>query len=140
MFPPPRTFRMKQLDLIAMNALAGGGSQERQRSGGAFEHLKLQAFDVDLYHIDPRHGERLDAGSRNLDQMRRRIIDRLSDELRRLPMRARTKFDWIICNSPVGIERGATLAMRYADAAIIVTNSEVSSVRDSDRIIGSSKR
>jgi septum site-determining protein MinD len=48
----------------------------------------------------------------------------------------RGKFDWIICDSPAGIERGATLAMRYADAAIIVTNPEVSSVRDSDRIIG----
>src|ERR1041385_430016 len=48
----------------------------------------------------------------------------------------REKFDWIICDSPAGIERGATLAMRYADAAIVVTNPEVSSVRDSDRIIG----
>jgi len=48
----------------------------------------------------------------------------------------RTKFDWIICDSPAGIERGATLAMRHADAAIIVTNPEISSVRDSDRIIG----
>jgi septum site-determining protein MinD len=48
----------------------------------------------------------------------------------------RTKFDWVICDSPAGIERGATLAMRYADAAIIVTNPEISSVRDSDRIIG----
>ncbi len=48
----------------------------------------------------------------------------------------RPNFDWIICDSPAGIERGATLAMRHADAAIIVTNPEVSSVRDSDRIIG----
>lgn len=48
----------------------------------------------------------------------------------------RKKFDWIICDSPAGIERGATLAMRYADSAIIVANPEVSSVRDSDRIIG----
>ena len=48
----------------------------------------------------------------------------------------RTKFDWIVCDSPAGIERGATLAMRHADAAIIVTNPEVSSVRDFDRIIG----
>jgi septum site-determining protein MinD len=48
----------------------------------------------------------------------------------------RSQFDWIICDSPAGIERGAVLAMRYADAAIIVTNPEVSSVRDSDRIIG----
>ena len=48
----------------------------------------------------------------------------------------RMRFDWILCDSPAGIERGATLAMRYADLAIIVTNPEVSSVRDSDRIIG----
>ena len=48
----------------------------------------------------------------------------------------RTTFDWIICDSPAGIERGATLAMRHADLAIIVTNPEVSSVRDADRIIG----
>jgi septum site-determining protein MinD len=48
----------------------------------------------------------------------------------------REKFDWVICDSPAGIERGATLAMRHADAAVVVTNPEVSSVRDSDRIIG----
>jgi len=48
----------------------------------------------------------------------------------------RAKFDWILCDSPAGIERGALLAMRYADEAVIVTNPEVSSVRDSDRIIG----
>jgi septum site-determining protein MinD len=48
----------------------------------------------------------------------------------------RGKFDWVLCDSPAGIERGATLAMRFADAAVIVTNPEVSSVRDSDRIIG----
>ena len=42
----------------------------------------------------------------------------------------RKKFQWVICDSPAGIERGATLAMRYADAAIIVANPEVSSVRD----------
>ncbi|WP_332690812.1 septum site-determining protein MinD [Bosea sp. (in: a-proteobacteria)] len=48
----------------------------------------------------------------------------------------KTAFDWVICDSPAGIERGATLAMRHADVAIVVTNPEVSSVRDSDRIIG----
>jgi septum site-determining protein MinD len=48
----------------------------------------------------------------------------------------RSKFDWVICDSPAGIERGATLAMRFADAAVIVTNPEISSVRDADRIIG----
>ncbi|HET6308049.1 MAG TPA: septum site-determining protein MinD [Rhodopila sp.] len=48
----------------------------------------------------------------------------------------REKFDWVICDSPAGIERGALLAMRNADVAVVVTNPEVSSVRDSDRIIG----
>jgi len=48
----------------------------------------------------------------------------------------REKFDWIVCDSPAGIERGATLAMRFADLAVVVANPEVSSVRDSDRIIG----
>jgi septum site-determining protein MinD len=54
-----------------------------------------------------------------------RVIDELSKE-----------FDFIICDSPAGIERGAILAMYHADEAIIVTNPEISSVRDSDRIIG----
>ena len=46
------------------------------------------------------------------------------------------EFDFIICDSPAGIERGAHLAMYFADEAVIVTNPEVSSVRDSDRILG----
>ena len=45
-------------------------------------------------------------------------------------------FDYIVCDSPAGIEKGATLAMYYADDAIVVTNPEVSSVRNSDRMIG----
>ncbi|HWF78395.1 MAG TPA: septum site-determining protein MinD [Caulobacteraceae bacterium] len=48
----------------------------------------------------------------------------------------RAEFDWIVCDSPAGIERGALLAMRFADVAVVVVNPEVSSVRDSDRIIG----
>jgi septum site-determining protein MinD len=48
----------------------------------------------------------------------------------------RERFDWIVCDSPAGIEKGATLAMRFADVAVVVANPEVSSVRDSDRIIG----
>ena len=48
----------------------------------------------------------------------------------------KAKFDYVFCDSPAGIERGAQLAMRFADDAVIVTNPEVSSVRDSDRIIG----
>jgi septum site-determining protein MinD len=48
----------------------------------------------------------------------------------------RERFDYVLCDSPAGIERGAALAMHHADIAIVVTNPEVSSVRDSDRIIG----
>ncbi len=54
-----------------------------------------------------------------------RIIEELHDNC-----------DWVLCDSPAGIERGAMLAMRFADEAIIVTNPEISSVRDSDRMIG----
>ena len=45
-------------------------------------------------------------------------------------------FDYIVCDSPAGIEKGAMIAMYFADEALVVTNPEVSSVRDSDRIIG----
>jgi septum site-determining protein MinD len=63
--------------------------------------------------------------------------DALTEEgVARVIKELRAKFDWVICDSPAGIERGATLAMRFADAAVIVTNPEVSSVRDSDRMIG----
>ena len=63
--------------------------------------------------------------------------DALTDEgVGNIITELRNNFDWILCDSPAGIERGALLAMRYADEAVIVTNPEVSSVRDSDRIIG----
>ena len=45
-------------------------------------------------------------------------------------------FDYIVCDSPAGIEKGAYLAMYFADQAVVVVNPEVSSVRDSDRILG----
>ena len=48
----------------------------------------------------------------------------------------REEFEYIICDSPAGIERGAQMALYFADEAIVVTNPEVSSVRDSDRILG----
>ena len=57
-------------------------------------------------------------------------VSRVIEELKELG------FDHIICDSPAGIERGAQLAMYYADEAIVVTNPEVSSVRDSDRVLG----
>src|SRR5277367_5275757 len=67
--------------------------------------------------------------TRDKDALTAEGVARVIEELRQ-------KFDWIICDSPAGIERGATLAMYHADAAVVVTNPEVSSVRDSDRIIG----
>src|SRR5947199_1887877 len=67
--------------------------------------------------------------TRDKDALTEEGVARVIEELRE-------KFDWVVCDSPAGIERGATLAMRFAEAAIIVTNPEVSSVRDSDRIIG----
>src|SRR4051812_15932438 len=63
--------------------------------------------------------------------------DALSPEgVARVMVEWKEKFDWVVCDSPAGIERGAALAMRHADVAVVVTNPEVSSVRDSDRIIG----
>jgi septum site-determining protein MinD len=49
---------------------------------------------------------------------------------------AEMNFEYIVCDSPAGIEKGALLALYFADEALIVTNPEVSSVRDSDRILG----
>ena len=63
--------------------------------------------------------------------------DALTEEgVGRVIAELRERFDWIVCDSPAGIEKGAQLAMRVADLAVVVTNPEVSSVRDSDRIIG----
>ncbi len=45
-------------------------------------------------------------------------------------------FDYIICDSPAGIEQGAMMSLYFADEAVVVTNPEISSVRDSDRILG----
>ena len=57
-------------------------------------------------------------------------VGKVIDELKALG------FEYIICDSPAGIEKGAQMAMYFADEAIVVTNPEVSSVRDSDRVIG----
>ena len=67
--------------------------------------------------------------TRDKDALTLEGVQKILDEL------AQT-FEYIICDSPAGIESGALLAMYFADQAIIVTNPEVSSVRDSDRILG----
>jgi septum site-determining protein MinD len=67
--------------------------------------------------------------TRDKDALTREGVEKVLNELRE-------QFDYIICDSPAGIERGAHLAMYYADEAVVVTNPEVSSVRDSDRVLG----
>lgn len=67
--------------------------------------------------------------TRDKDALTQEGVTRVIAELR-------DKFDYVLCDSPAGIEKGATLAMLHADTAVVVTNPEVSSVRDSDRIIG----
>jgi len=63
--------------------------------------------------------------------------DALSEEaVEKVINQLKEEFDYIVCDSPAGIEKGAFLALYFADKAIIVTNPEVSSVRDSDRILG----
>lgn len=67
--------------------------------------------------------------TRDKDALTQKGVGRVLDELKK-------EFDYIICDSPAGIEKGALLALYFADEAVIVTNPEVSSVRDSDRILG----
>lgn len=83
--------------------------------------------------IKDKHVENLSilpaSQTRDKDALTAECVKKVLDELQ-------NDFDYIVCDSPAGIERGAYLAMYYADSAIVVTNPEVSSVRDSDRILG----
>jgi len=67
--------------------------------------------------------------TRDKDALTTEGVEKVLNELRQ-------EFQFIVCDSPAGIERGALMALYFADEAVIVTNPEVSSVRDSDRIIG----
>jgi septum site-determining protein MinD len=68
--------------------------------------------------------------TRDKDALSEDGVERVLNEL------VKMGFEYIICDSPAGIEHGALMALTFADEAIIVTNPEVSSVRDSDRILG----
>lgn len=68
--------------------------------------------------------------TRDKDALTREGVEKVLDDLQEMG------FDFIICDSPAGIETGALMALYFADEAIITTNPEVSSVRDSDRILG----
>ncbi len=67
--------------------------------------------------------------TRDKDALSKEGVAKIIDELKK-------EFDFIVCDSPAGIEKGAMMALYFADEAIVVTNPEVSSVRDSDRILG----
>ncbi|WP_199608950.1 septum site-determining protein MinD [Flocculibacter collagenilyticus] len=67
--------------------------------------------------------------TRDKDALTRDGVEKVLNELAE-------EFDYILCDSPAGIEAGAQMALYFADEAIVVTNPEVSSVRDSDRILG----
>ena len=67
--------------------------------------------------------------TRDKDALTKEGVGKVIDELSQ-------NFEYVICDSPAGIETGAHMAMYFADEAIVVTNPEVSSVRDSDRMLG----
>ena len=68
--------------------------------------------------------------TRDKDALTKEGVQKVLDDL------AEEGFEYIVCDSPAGIEKGAFLAMYFADQAVVVVNPEVSSVRDSDRILG----
>ncbi|EQB7290919.1 septum site-determining protein MinD [Escherichia albertii] len=68
--------------------------------------------------------------TRDKDALTREGVAKVLDDLKEMD------FEFIVCDSPAGIETGALMALYFADEAIITTNPEVSSVRDSDRILG----
>jgi septum site-determining protein MinD len=68
--------------------------------------------------------------TRDKDALTHAGVERVLNELKAMD------FDYIVCDSPAGIETGALMAMHFADEALVVTNPEVSSVRDSDHILG----
>ncbi len=67
--------------------------------------------------------------TRDKDALTQEGVEKILDTLKK-------DFDYIVCDSPAGIEKGALMALYFADEAVVVTNPEVSSVRDSDRILG----
>jgi septum site-determining protein MinD len=68
--------------------------------------------------------------TRDKDALTKEGVERVLQELSEM------EFEYVVCDSPAGIETGALMAMHFADEALVVTNPEVSSVRDSDRILG----
>lgn len=84
--------------------------------------------------IKDKHSENLwvlpASQTRDKDALTEDGVERVLKDLEQM------EFEYIICDSPAGIERGAVMALTFADEALVVTNPEISSVRDSDRILG----
>ncbi|MCE1242475.1 septum site-determining protein MinD [Oryzomicrobium sp.] len=84
--------------------------------------------------IKDKHAENLfilpASQTRDKDALTEEGVEKVLKELEHMG------FDYAVCDSPAGIERGAVMALTFADEAVVVTNPEVSSVRDSDRILG----
>jgi len=84
--------------------------------------------------IKDRHCENLfvlpASQTRDKDALTEEGVEKVLNDLKHMG------FDYIICDSPAGIEHGAVMALTFADEALVVTNPEVSSIRDSDRILG----
>ena len=84
--------------------------------------------------IRDRHNDHLAvlaaSQTRDKEALTRDGVEKVLDDL------AALGYEYIVCDSPAGIETGAMMAMHFADEALVVTNPEVSSVRDSDRILG----
>ena len=131
----PSKFVIKKLD-----SLLGCKSEEqssdlyvitnREKRFGAssllYGHLWNNLFDTfkeNLYILPASQ-------TRDKDALTREGVAKVLDDLKAMD------FEFIVCDSPAGIETGALMALYFADEAIITTNPEVSSVRDSDRILG----
>jgi septum site-determining protein MinD len=84
--------------------------------------------------IKDKHNENLSvlaaSQTRDKEALSKEGVEKVLNDL------AAMGFEYIVCDSPAGIETGALMAMHFADEALVVTNPEVSSVRDSDRILG----
>jgi septum site-determining protein MinD len=94
------------------------------RSEARLHQALIRDKRVDTLYVLPA------SQTRDKDALDPEGVGRVIEELRQ------QGFDYIICDSPAGIEKGAQMAMYFADEAIVVTNPEVSSVRDSDRVLG----
>lgn len=101
-----------------------------------YDFVNVIQGDANLHQalIKDKHADNLfvlpASQTRDKDALTEEGVENVLKEL------AHQGFDYIVCDSPAGIEHGAVMALTFADQAIVVTNPEVSSVRDSDRILG----